>query len=198
MFARVTRTQVTLESIDSAIRLLEEQFIPVLRKLDGCILIMYMIDRQTGKGYSIGYWRDEAALRASDAASAQLRTGESVGQVGAQAVDTHAYEVAYTASDVATPAHAMRVTPFHISPDRIDEAIQWSKDRVARVYGQQPGFLNWMTLVDRQTGAGYSLTSWASADAMGAADALVGQSRSSSAAELGIQFEPTERFETVG
>jgi heme-degrading monooxygenase HmoA len=197
MFARVTTFQIAPDQVDEGIRTVEAKIRPSASGQPGFLDLDIAVDRQTGRGYVVTWWADEASIAASEANAHQLRAQTSQ-TISSETLSARTYECTYQASENAPRAHAARVTPFRVSADRVDEVTQWTNEQLMPTYRAQSGFANWLNLTDRTTGEGYVVSLWERAEAMQAAEALVGQSRVRGTEEMGLQLGPTERYEVVG
>jgi heme-degrading monooxygenase HmoA len=93
MFARVSTFHGSPDQIDEAIRVGREQILLRLRELDGYKGFYYLVDRQSGKGFSITLWESEETMYASEEAGNRLR-GESEEASGIEVVSVERCEVA--------------------------------------------------------------------------------------------------------
>jgi heme-degrading monooxygenase HmoA len=59
MFARMTVLQVKLENIDDGIRLFRTSIIPEAKKQKGYRGACLLVDRATGQGRAVTFWRSE-------------------------------------------------------------------------------------------------------------------------------------------
>jgi heme-degrading monooxygenase HmoA len=66
MFARVTSIQIKKEYIDDVIKIYNESVVPAAKSQKGFIRIYFFLDRETGKGYSIALWEDQADAIANE------------------------------------------------------------------------------------------------------------------------------------
>src|SRR5437870_3955427 len=102
MQARVTKFEGSPDHLDAAIKLVKETIVPAAKKLQGFKGGYWLVDRASGKGFSVTLFESEAALKASEDAAAQLRSG--VAQTsGAKITGVEQYEVVAQ----AVPAAAM-------------------------------------------------------------------------------------------
>jgi heme-degrading monooxygenase HmoA len=63
MFARITTLQVRIEDIEEVIRIFNESVVPAAQSQNGFKRILFLLDRETGKGHSIALWeRQEDAI----------------------------------------------------------------------------------------------------------------------------------------
>src|SRR4029453_12891606 len=75
----------------------------------------------------------------------------------------------------------VRVTGFQSTPDRIDGMGEQFKQTVMTSFAQVRGFLGAVVLVNRDTGAGHSVTYWEDADCMRASEETADSLRSNAA-----------------
>src|SRR4030065_2698475 len=66
MYARLTIMQVKLDRIDEAIRLYRKSVVPAAKKQKGFMGVSLLLDRASGKGVSITYWRNEKLALANE------------------------------------------------------------------------------------------------------------------------------------
>jgi hypothetical protein len=77
MHARVTRFEGSPEQVDAAIKLVNETIAPGAKRLQGFKGGYWLLDRPSGKGFSVTLFETESALHASEDAAAQLRSQAS-------------------------------------------------------------------------------------------------------------------------
>lgn len=100
MHARVSTYQGTSETIDRSVEQADE-FVPVVRGMDGSRGMIYLVDRSSGKSLSITLWESAEAMQASEEAANRLRRDSSA-SAGDTIVDVERYEVAL----LDVPEHA--------------------------------------------------------------------------------------------
>ncbi len=77
MHARVTRYEGTPEQVDAAIKLVKETIAPAAKRLQGFKGGYWLLDRASGRGFSVTLFESEAALHATEDDAAQLRSRAS-------------------------------------------------------------------------------------------------------------------------
>lgn len=193
MYARVTTFESSPANTDEAIRYVDETVRPATLA-SGALDLDLLLDRQTGKGYVIAWWKDAATTHATEAFASQLRE-QSRQALGLTIVDVHTYEVTVEEDMNGPRAAAARVTPAQGDASRVDELTQWTTSQLLPTYRAQPGFSAWRTLSDRQSGRSLIISYWETAAAMQSAETLLAQSRARGTQELSVTFDPTERYE---
>ena len=77
MFARVTRYEGDPDKLEAATKLIKETIAPGAKRLQGFQGGYWLVDRATGKGFSVTLFESEAALHATEDDAAQLRSRAS-------------------------------------------------------------------------------------------------------------------------
>ena len=67
MHARVLITQFQLAKVDEGINLYRDSVVPAAKQQHGLKGLLFLTDRNTGKGISIGMWETEADMKAGEA-----------------------------------------------------------------------------------------------------------------------------------
>src|SRR5438445_10432344 len=82
MHARVPRYEGNPQHIETAIKAINEQVIPGAKKIAGLKGGYWLIDRASGEGFSVTLFESESALRASEHATAALRSDAATASGG--------------------------------------------------------------------------------------------------------------------
>jgi hypothetical protein len=77
MHARVTTFEGSPEQLEAGIKLIKETIAPGAKRLQGFKGGYWLVDRATGKGFSVTLFESEAALHATEDDAAQLRSRAS-------------------------------------------------------------------------------------------------------------------------
>ncbi|MBU4178926.1 MAG: hypothetical protein KJ907_01395 [Actinobacteria bacterium] len=59
MFARTITVRFKVDRVDEAIRIYEQNIVPIARSLEGYKGIYLLVDRETGNGISLSLWSEE-------------------------------------------------------------------------------------------------------------------------------------------
>jgi len=91
-----------------------------------------------------------------------------------------------------------RSTQFTGDPANVDEGIRIYKEEVVPAVQGQPGFKGAISLSDRSSGKGISITFWETEEELRASESAANQVRSDTLAKLGITEPPTvDRMEVT-
>ena len=66
MYARLTIVHVSKENIDKAVELYKDSVVPAAKKQKGFLETVLLVDKNSGKGISIGFWENEGDALASE------------------------------------------------------------------------------------------------------------------------------------
>jgi hypothetical protein len=77
MHARVTKFEGSPEQVDAAIKLVKETIAPGAKRLEGFRGGYWLLDRASGKGFSVTLFNSESDIDKSEDAAAQLRAKAS-------------------------------------------------------------------------------------------------------------------------
>jgi heme-degrading monooxygenase HmoA len=72
--ARVTISETPVDKVDFAIKVINEEIVPAVKKMAGSKGAYWLGDRSTGKGITITLWESEEALKAGEEQAKQLRS----------------------------------------------------------------------------------------------------------------------------
>lgn len=195
MFGRVTQFTVAPDHVDAGIDFGDKTVLPGVLALGGLGMTM-LTNRQTGAGYAITWWNDEASAQTSDAGANQLRDAFKQA-VDATVLDVHTYEVVLDVDTHAATPLAARVTPSTVDPARRAATIEFIKENILPSMQSQPGFCRYCLMSDLQGDKGFLMTLWESAAARDANTALVNQLRSAVTQASDAQLGAAEMYDVA-
>jgi heme-degrading monooxygenase HmoA len=82
MYARVGTGQAQPGNIDDGARRIREIVVPVLKQQKGFKNLYILVDRETRKTYSIGFWESEADLKAFVESDTQAKMQAKMREAG--------------------------------------------------------------------------------------------------------------------
>jgi heme-degrading monooxygenase HmoA len=92
MYARVTTIEGAPDKMDDASRHVQEQTLPQLQQMDGFKGFAALGDRHSGKLLGVAFWENEEALRATEEAVSNVRSGAAEA-AGGTVAGVEQYEV---------------------------------------------------------------------------------------------------------
>ena len=90
-----------------------------------------------------------------------------------------------------------RVTTLQGSPGSFEEGRKALEQQILPAVRQMKGFRGLLSLGDRNTGRGFTISLWESEEAMRQSEEAANQLRASSAASMDSQVAGVERFEVI-
>jgi heme-degrading monooxygenase HmoA len=181
----VTFTGAT--NIDEGVAFVRDQVLPILVSQKGYRGMTTSADRADGVIGIITLWETVEDLDASDGALAQSRVDGANIVGGTVSVDNYEQVVLEVVSPLAVGS-ALSVSPMSMSPEKVDENIDYFKSSSLPDMLATPGVLSIRNMVNRETGNAIVGVVWANHDAL-AAGAGAAASRRAAAAERGIEFD---------
>jgi heme-degrading monooxygenase HmoA len=109
MHARITTIEGLPDRMDDATRHVQEQTLPELRKMDGFKGFVTLADRQSGKVLGVAFWESEEALRATEDAVSDVRSGAAEA-AGGTVAGVEQYEVIVYEAPSAGPVSGVTDT----------------------------------------------------------------------------------------
>jgi heme-degrading monooxygenase HmoA len=92
MHARVSTFTGPPEQYDAGIAKFREAVVPQVQQIEGFRGVLGLVDRGSGKGYTITLWESEEALRASEEEANKIRE-QAAAASSAQITSVERYEV---------------------------------------------------------------------------------------------------------
>ena len=126
MYARSTTIQADVKSIDAGIAYVRDEVMPELLRIDGCVGLSLLVDRQSGRCIATSSWESAQAMRAS-AAQVQPIRDQAAQRFGGKA-QVEEWEIAIMHRD--HPSHdgaCVRVTWMQRDPSEVDQAIDYMR-----------------------------------------------------------------------
>src|SRR4028119_710890 len=109
MYARVTTIEGSPGKVDDATGHIQEQTRPQLQEMEGFKGFVALGDRQSGKVIGVAFWESEEALRATEGAVSNVRSGAAEAADGIVA-GVEEYEVLVNEAPSAGPLDAVTGT----------------------------------------------------------------------------------------
>ena len=151
--------------IDLGIRYVEDELMPAILQLDGCVGLSMMVDRATGRCITTSAWETEDAMRTS-APQVQPLRDQYVATLGADAPLVDEWEVDLMHRDHPSIAGAWaRTSWLQCDPNALPAATDGFR-AVLPTLEDLPGFGSASLLINRDTGLAASTVTFDSADSL--------------------------------
>jgi heme-degrading monooxygenase HmoA len=186
MHARVT-TVTGASDIDRGLALLRDEVVPQMQQQRGFRGLSAAGDLATGVFTVLSLWDSEEDLKASERAGDSASA--SVGRVMGGQVSVDLYEESVCEGSDARPGPDAKLHIRHtkVDPNRIDDNLDFFREKVVPDMKTRPGFLAVRQFIDRNTGAGRVGSLWTDEASLSASLAQSEQRRSK-AMERGVEF----------
>lgn len=198
MYARSTRLQAMPETADKGIAFVRDRVWPMVQRMDGCIGMSMIVDRDTGLGIATTSWATVEALQASRGPVAPLR--EQAGEI----LDTHSMPevteweiVSMHRAHHSDPGTCVRAAWSRVDPGSVEQALDFYKYALLPQMEQLDGFVSASLMIDRQQGRGVTSVAFGSRGAMVASRDQADYLRTRSSQEAGVEFLDVGEFELV-
>lgn len=198
MHARLTRFKGSPDTIQQAVDHFSGITAPALQGIPGYLGSTVIVDRGTGSSLVATYWRDAAALEASEEAVRPLRSA-ALATFGGIAEAPRAYEVAvYERTQPPRADTWARLTTLTGDPAKVDAGIRNFKDTVVPAVKRLRGSRGALLFVDRASGDAVGVTVWESLGDLEASAAAASGLRATAASTIGSAGSPrVEQFEVA-
>jgi heme-degrading monooxygenase HmoA len=131
MHARITTIEGLPDRMDDATRHVQEQTLPQLRQMDGFKGFVTLADRQSGKVLGVAFWESEEALRATEDAVSDVRSGAAEA-AGGTVAGVEQYEVIVYEAPSAGPVSGVTDTVGGVT-DTVGGTVSGATDSVRGV-----------------------------------------------------------------
>jgi heme-degrading monooxygenase HmoA len=165
MFARSTSITVDPSSLDRAVTLLRDDVMPALMRIDGCLGLSGLIERESGRCISTSAWQSLEAMRASEGQVAPVRN-RLINTLGAMEPLVQEWEIPIMHRAQPAPNGACAsLSWLKGDPANTDNSIESFKMIIPEL-DNLPGFCSASLLINRVTGRAVSTVVYESSEAM--------------------------------
>lgn len=167
MYARSITFHGDADRQDEGVDFVRDEVLPTISRLDGCIGLSMVVDRDTGLSIVTSSWDSREAMRASlpRLANARLRGAEILGATPELAE----WEVAVMhRRHMVTAGACCRVTWLRLNHGDVDRGIGIYRDAMIPEMESLAGFCSASLLVDRDNGRACNTTVYDSAESLAA------------------------------
>ncbi|WP_166532370.1 antibiotic biosynthesis monooxygenase [Blastococcus xanthinilyticus] len=195
MHARSTTITGDPRSVEEAVAHVRDDAMPTLERVDGCVGLSMLVDRGTGRCIVTTSWRDEAAMRASEAhvrASAE-RTAAILGG----RPELEQWEIAAMHRVDEAQGSWSRVTWLRTAPDAVGRAVDAVRLSLMPKLDDLPGFCSVSAMVRRADGLTVAAVSYDSREQLDRAAEGAREFREEFAPSMGIETVATAELEVA-
>ncbi|MGY1643532.1 hypothetical protein ACI782_20700 [Geodermatophilus sp. SYSU D00703] len=151
MHARTTTIRGNPQAVDNGVVYLRSEVMPVLDRIDGCVGLSMLADRDSGRCIVSTAWESEAALHASEDRLRPLRIHLAELLGGSMGVHRWAIAVVHREKE-APPGAFTRVTWARTDPAAVEQVVAAYRTKLLPRLAEVRGFCSASLMVDRQEG----------------------------------------------
>jgi heme-degrading monooxygenase HmoA len=188
VYARSTTLHGKTKNIDAGLRFVETEVQPVMDRIEGCLGLSCLVDRETGQCILTSSWETEEAMIASDD---QLRAVRERGREifgGSMQIDEWEIAVMHRSQ------HGSRCRVAWLQGD-MDALVDVFKYNALPSIEEIPGFCSASVLVNRSTNIACVTTTYDSQDALDSSRPTADQIRARSTEQAGTEVLDVREFE---
>lgn len=187
VYARSTTFRGDPDDLDAGIAFVRTEVMPAVQKMEGCIGLSMLVDRETGGSIVTSSWEDQKSMRATEQTVATMR--DRAAQLFGSRPEVREWEITTLHRLRPVPQGACaRVTWMQSDPASTDQLLELFRTVVLPQIEDLPGFCSVSMLVDRASGRSATATTYESRAALeGSRDAgadLRGAAASATSAEI--------------
>ena len=165
MYARSTTMRVRPEALDDLVDYIRDDVMPMVTRLEGCIGVSLLTDRDTGRCIATSAWQTEEAMR--DSAEQIRASREQAAERFGTTPEIHEWEIAVLHREhQAGDGACARVTWTRTDATNLDQVIHAYRDSLMPWWEETPGFCSNSLMVDRREGRCASAVVFDSREAM--------------------------------
>lgn len=195
MYARSTTIQAQPLSVDIGIAHVRDVVMPALERIDGCVGLSLLVDRQSGTCIATSSWDSIDAMRASAEQVAPIRDRAALMFDGSARVEE--WDIALLHRDHPSRQGAcVRATWLKVVPDQLTRSLDFYRSSLLPEMEELDGFCSASLLVDHPAcRRAVSCSTFDSMDAMARNRDRATELRSRRVRELGAEVVDVAEFE---
>ena len=194
MYARSTTVQANRESIDPGIAHIRDEMLPALHRMDGCVGLSMLVDRDSCRCIATSSWESKAAMRLAAGPVGVIRD-RAVEILGGTAL-VEEWEILVMHRDHPShPGACARATWLQLAPAAIDRAVDVYELASLPAMEELDGFCSSSLLVNRASGRAVSTATYDNRAAMQRSREQAAAVRSAGSLETGAEVLQVCEFE---
>jgi hypothetical protein len=194
MYARSTTIQAQPSFINAGIAHIRDAVMPSLNRLDGCLGLSLLVDRESGRCIATTAWENKTAMHTSAEQARPVRDQVAEMFGGSPTIDE--WEIAVLHRDHRSgPGACVRATWLRVRPDQFDRAIEFYRDSVLSAIEELDGFCSASLMIDRASWRAVSSSTFDSREAMQRNEEQARSLRTARLRDLGTDQHDVGEFE---
>ena len=195
MYARTTTVRGDPRAVDDGIAFIRNDVWPMVQRMDGCIGMSMLADREAGRCIVTSAWASEDAMRTS-ADKVQESRRQAAEVLRADAVDIDQWEIAVLhRTRPAGDAACVRCVWLDVPAGHVDEMVDTFRMSLLSRLEDLPGFCSVSLLVDRPGSRGVAAVTYEDRAAMERTREQAAALREESSRAMGARITEVAEFE---
>ena len=196
MYARSTTVHADPRSVDDGIAYVRDEVMPAVQKMDGCVGLSMMCDRDDGLCIVTTAWADEAAMRAGAEGARSMRA-RSV-EIFGEEPEVQEWDIAFLHRAYETRDGACaRVVWSRTVPDLVERTVDAYRMSLLPRLEEMPGFCSISLMVSRAEGRAVSATVYESQQSLDETRDMSANLRDDFATSMGVAITDVAEMELV-
>jgi heme-degrading monooxygenase HmoA len=196
MYARSTTIHADPQSVEDGIAYVRDEVMPAVQKMDGCIGLSMLCDRDDGRCIVTTAWADEQAMRTSAEGVRSMR--DRAAEIFGGQPEVQEWEIAVLHRMYETREGACaRVIWSRADPDLVDRTVDAYRMSLMPRIEEMPGFCSISLLISRGEGRAVSATVYDSRQSMEETRELSANMRDDFAMSMGVAITEVAEMELV-
>jgi quinol monooxygenase YgiN len=196
MYARSTTIHADPQAVDDGIAYVRDEVMPAVQKMDGCVGLSMLCDRDDGLCIVTTAWADEQSMRSSSEGVRSMRDRAADlfgGQPEIQEWDIAFLHRAYETRDGA----CARVVWSRTVPELVERTVDAYRMSLLPRFEEMPGFCSISLMVSRAEGRAVSATVYESQESLDETRELAATMRDDFAMSMGVAITEVAEMELV-
>jgi quinol monooxygenase YgiN len=196
MYARSTTIHADPQVVDDGIAYVRDEVMPAVQKMDGCVGLSMLCDRDDGLCIVTTAWADEQAMRSSSEGVRSMRD-RAAEMFGAEP-EVQEWDIAFLHRAYETRDGACaRVVWSRTVPDLVERTVDAYRMSLLPRIEEMPGFCSISLMVSRAEGRAVSATVYESQDSLDETRELAANMRDDFATSMGVAITEVAEMELV-
>ncbi len=194
VYARSTTIEAQPSSIDAGIAHVRDVVMPALEKVDGCLGMSLLVNRDSGRCIATSSWETREAMHAGAERIRPVRDQAAEAFGGSPTVDE--WEIAVLHRDHPSgPGAGVRATWLKMRPNQFDRAIEFYRESVLPAIEELEGFCSASLMIHRTSWRAVSSSTFDSLEALQRNEEQARSLRTARLRDLGADQHDVGEFE---
>ncbi len=196
MYARSTTVHADPRFVDDGIAYVRDEVMPAVQKMDGCVGLSMLCDRDDGRCIITTAWADESAMRSSVEGAKSMR--ERLAEIFGGAPQVQEWDIAFLHRAYATREGARaRVVWSRAMPELVERTIDAYRMSLLPRLEEMPGFCSISLMVSRAEGLAVAATVYESQESLDETRETSANLRDDFAVSMGVAITEVAEMELV-